>query len=172
MKKDMMALVKVGIVYVAVSMVLDFFFGSYQILLWPALAFEFIIFGVLIFSSLPGSMSPRTTRQLGSTRSTPEIENDLTLLEHLCKAAIDQADPNAEDRISARVRALAFAVAANNLNTSEAVLRAMVRERPDLLQSKIKDPQLLRALTTSDSVFQKGDTHLGQLLEKIEEWMT
>jgi len=167
MKKQTMTLVEIGIVYLAVSIVLDYFLGNYEILLLLALSFEFILFGIIIFSSLWEHLP----QKVGREESIARTENDLTRLEHSCEAAFSQGDHTAENQISERVRSLAFAAAANRLNIPEATLRSIAREEPKLLQSKIKDPQLLQALISKDSMIQKGNTQvLEDVLDKIEEW--
>jgi hypothetical protein len=167
MKKQTGTLVELGIAYLAVATVLDYFLGNYQILLWPSLAFEFTLLGVMIFSSLWEHVPPAPGREQKSIR---QRETELTRLEHLCKAAI-QGDGAAETLLSERVRSLALAAAKNLLATSGPSLRGIAQDEPDSLQSEIREPELLRALSTAGIMIQDGDTRVvEELLEKIEEW--
>lgn len=168
MRKQTKALVKIGVVYLAASIVLDYFLGAYQVLLWPALAFEFILFGIMILTTLGEQVAPRTGKAGPSNR---QPEDRLARLKHLCKAAIDEGDQAAADILSERVRSLAFAAAANNLNTSEVTLRDVKQEGPNMLQRKINDDELFTALTAKGSMVRRGDVSvLEKLLEKVEEW--
>jgi len=168
MKKQTRALVEIGLAFITASILLDYFLGAYQILLWPALGFEFILFGIMILNTLRGRVaSGAVKREPSKTQS----EDELTRLEHLCKLAIEQGDQAAANILSERVRSLAFAAAANHLDTSETTLRTMSEEDPTLLQTQVRDPELFNALTTKGDMIQRGDTNfLKNLLGKIEEW--
>jgi hypothetical protein len=170
MRKQTRALAEIGVAYLTVSIVLDYLLGAYQILLWPALAFGFILFGIMIFATLWEHPSPAIGKR---ELHTPETDDKLIRLQHLCKLAIDDADNAAERLLSERVRSIAFAAAAYNLNTSETRLRFMAIDEPNLLQTKIVDRQFFSALTTEDAMIQKGDSRwLEKLLDIIEGWTT
>jgi hypothetical protein len=168
MKKQVRALVEIGIIYLAVSIVLDYFLRGYQTLLWPALGFVFVIFGTMIFSEL----WEQTSRAAKIDRRRVNAgEDELMRLEHLCKAAIDQGDVAAGELLSQRLRSLAFAAAAYHLNESEAMLRTMAEQEPSLLQTRVGDQQIFHALVTNGPLTRKGDSlSLQDYLSKIEDW--
>jgi len=168
MKKQTLTLIELGIVYLTAATVLDYVLGDYQILLWPSLAFEFTLLGVMIFGTLWGHI-PQASR-LGP-KSIHQNETELTRLEHLCKAAILQGDETAENLLSERVRSLALAATGRRLSTPHTAPTSIAQEQPGLLQSEIREPELLRAVITNGSMIQAGNTRvLEELLEKIEEW--
>jgi hypothetical protein len=169
MRRQTRALIEIAVLYISVSIVLDYFLGSFQILLFPALAFEFIIFGIMIMSILWEQVAPITRKQ---EQHIPITDDAFTRLEHLCKMAIDEGDQAAGRLLSERVTSLALAAAANRLNTSEASLTHMQAE-PTLIESKIRDKQLFNAMTKTTGIVQQEDGQtLEQLLAKIEAWIT
>jgi hypothetical protein len=168
MKKQTRGLFEIGVVYLAVSILLDYFLGAYQILLWLALAFGFIIFGIMIMSTLFESLAPATRKREADNLPS---EDEFTRLWRLCKFAIDQGDQTAGKTLSEKTRSLAFAAAANDLNTSEAALREATEKEPGMFQMKVGDPELFTALTTTGNLVARGDTKiLERLLGKVEEW--
>jgi hypothetical protein len=168
MKKQTKGLIEIGVLYLGVSIVLDYFLGAYQILLWLALAFEFIIFGLMMMSTLLESLAPTTRKR--EVDNLPS-EDEFTRLGRLCKFAIDQGDQTAGKTLSEKIRSLAFAAAANDLNTSEAALREATEQ--GMLQMKVGDPELFTALTTTGNMVARGDTKILEgLLGKVEEWTT
>ena len=168
MKKQTLTLIELGIAFLTAAIVLDYVLGNYQILLWPSLAFEFTLLGVMIF----GTLWEHVPRPSGSgEKSIHKDETELTRLEHLCKAAILRGDETAENLLSERVRSLALAAAESRLTRPQTALTGIARERSGLLQSEFKEPELLRAVSTNGSMIQAGNTRvLEDLLEKIEEW--
>jgi len=169
MRKQTKTLVEIGILYLCVSILLDFFLGSFQILLLPALALEFLFFGIMIMSTLSERVAPRTRKQ---EKSAPQVDDALTRLEHLCKLAINEGDQAARSLLSERVKSLAFAAAANHFNASETSLRTDAQKQPDVLESIVRDPQLFNAMTMTTSFVRQSDTQsLEQLLAKIEGWI-
>jgi hypothetical protein len=170
MKKQTKGLIEIGVLYLGVSIVLDYFLGAYQILLWLALAFEFIIFGLMIMSTLFESLAPTTRKR--EVDNLPS-EDEFKRLGRLCKFAVDQGDQTAGKTLSEKIRSLAFAAAANDLNTSEAALREATEKEPGMLQMKVGDPELFTALTTTGNMVARGDTKILEgLLGKVEEWTT
>jgi hypothetical protein len=134
------------------------------------LAFEFILFGIMIMSMLWERLPPERPSRRG--QSNPQPEDQLTRLEYLCKIAVEQGDQAAAELLSERVRSLVFAAAANNLNISEGTLRTIAHEGPNIFEAKIRDLELLKALTTKGSLMRRGDTKiLENLLVKVEEWI-
>jgi len=169
MSKTMIRLVKLGIAFLTASIVLDFYLGGYGILLWPALALEFIIFAATIFSSLRENLLPNTKTH---AESRPRTETDFARLEDLCSAAIEQTNPKAEGLISDRVRSLAFAAAASNLNIPEPTLRSLAEQDPQLVQTRVKDSQITRVLITKGPLIQQGRVEeIETLIAKIDEWV-
>ena len=169
MRKQTKALVEIGIIYLCVSMLLDFFLGSFQILLLPGLALEFLVFGIMIMSTLWERVTPRTRKQ---EKSTSQVDDALTRLEHLCELAINGGDQAARSLLSERVKSLAFAAAANHFKTPEASLRTDAQKQPDVLESKVRDAQLFNAMTLTNSFVRQRDSRsLEQLLAKIEGWI-
>lgn len=168
MRKQVTALAEIGIIYLAVSIVLDFFLRAYQVLLWPVLGFVFVVFGIMILSAL----WDRTSRTVEITKQqVSTAEDELMQLEYLCRVAIDGDDVAARELLSQRLRSLAFAAAAYHLNESEAMLRTMAEENPSLLHRKVGDQQIFHALVTDGFVFRKGDSRsLQDYLSKIEGW--
>jgi hypothetical protein len=168
MKKQTLTLIELGIVFLTAAIVLDYVLGGYQILLWPSLAFEFALLGVMIFSSL-WEHTPQTSGR--GQKIIRQNETELTRLEHICKAAILQGDETAQNLLSERVRSLALAAARSRLSTPQTTLTGIAREEPELLQSRTEEPDFLRALGTNGNMIQRGNSQvLERLLEKIEEW--
>jgi len=168
MKRLIRALVQLGILYLAVSIVLDYFLSSYQLVLWPALAVAFAIFSILAFNALWIDVFPS-----GESVRRPVIRNedDLARLQHLCSVVIEQGEPAVGGVISERVRSLAFTAAAYHLNSSEDLLRSMAERQPSLLNQKIGDELLFQALITKGTLFTKHDSRtIIESLMKIEDW--
>lgn len=161
-------LAEIGIIYLAVSIVLDFFLHGYQALLWPALGLVFVVFGSMIVSTLWEQTS--RTAEVRKQRVSAG-EDELMRLENLCKAAIDEGDVAAGQLLSQRLRSLAFAAAAHHLNESETMLRTMAEQEPSLLQSRVRDQQIFHALVTNSSIIRKGDSlTIQDYLSRIEGW--
>lgn len=168
MRKRIRALIEIGVIYLAVSIALDFFLGSYRVLLWPALAFAFTIFGAMILSTLWERTYPSASSE---TPRSADSNDDLSRLEYLCKMALEQADSNAQEVLSKRIRSLAFEAAAHHLSMPEGLLRDMAENKPSLLHLKIDDEAILSALTTTSSVLKKDPPHgLKECLTRIEDW--
>jgi hypothetical protein len=168
MKKQIRALVQIGVIYLVVSIVLDFFLAGYPILTWTALGFVFILFAVMIFDVL-WELTPRPTAT--RVRRIASSEDELTGLEKLCHNAIDQGDPAAGQLLSERIRSLAFSAAAHHVNTSEALLRTMAEQDRDALHSRIGDQLMVEVLIASGSIVTKGNPqNLEDYLAKVEDW--
>jgi hypothetical protein len=168
MKKQFRALIEIGIIYLAISMILDFFLGSYQFMLWPVLGLVFAVFGIMIFNRLweQTSRTAEIRRQRVGTG-----EDELMRLEHLCKVAIDEGDVGAGELLSKRLRSLAFAAVACRLNESETMLKTMAEQEPSLLETKIGDQPIFHALVSNGSIIRKGDSRtLQDYLSRIEGW--
>jgi len=167
MKKQIKALIELGSVYLALSIVLDYFLSGYPILLWPALAVAFFVFAGMIFSVL-WQHNPRTP---SGTDQSANHGDDLTQFEYLCDLAINQGDRNAGEILTERVRSLAFAAAAYHLNIPETALRIMIEQDPRSLDTKIRDRPILLALTTRGSLIREGESQtLQNCVKTIGEW--
>lgn len=168
MKKQARALVEIGIIYLAISIVLDFLLRGYPNLLWSALGLAFVLFGIMIFAEL-WELTSRTA-EIRRQRISPS-NDELKRLEQLCESAIDQGDVAAGNLLSKRLKSLAFAAAAFHLNESEATLRTMAMQQPSSLHSRVGDEEIFRALVTTGPVTGRGDwLSLQEYLSKIEEW--
>jgi len=168
MRKQTRTLIEIGLAFLATSILLDYFLGAYQILLWLALAFEFILFGTMILNTLWERVARGTVKQ---EPSKPQSEDPLERLEHLCKLAIEEGDQAAADILSERVRSLAYTAAANKFDTSEADLRTMSEAEPALLQARVGNLDLFNFLTRKSTMIRSGDTKaLENLLGNVEEW--
>jgi hypothetical protein len=169
MKKQIRTLVQIAVVYLAISIILDFFLAGYPILTWLGIGFAFLLFGIVIFDVL----LELTVRPLPK-KSVPRFkrnEDDLMRLDELCKKAIDRNDPAASQLLSERIRSLAFGVAAYHCNTTEPLLREMFLEDPASLQGQVHDQYIVEALTATDYGVTRGDTRkLDDCLTKIEDW--
>jgi hypothetical protein len=167
MKKQVKALIELGSIYLACSIVLDYFLSGYPALLWPALAVAFFIFGGMIFSVL-WQNTPQAPR---GTDLSFNHEDDLTQFEYLCDLAINQGDRNAGEAVSERIRSLAFAAAAYHLSVPETMLRTMIEQEPRSLDTKIGDQPILFALTTRGSLIRRGEPQtLQNCMKTIEDW--
>jgi hypothetical protein len=168
MKKQIRTLVKVAVVYLAVSIILDFFLAGYPILTWLGIGFAFILFGIVILDVLLelAVLPPQK-------KSVPRFkrnEDELMRLDKLCKKAIDQSDPVAGHLLSERIRSLAFSAAAYHYNTAEPLLRDMVLQDPASLQRQVHDQFMVEALTAADYVSRRNRRKLDDYLTKIEDW--
>jgi len=167
MKKQILALAEIGIVYLAASIILDAALGSYKILLWPALAIAFVLFATMITQALwepkdQNAENGRSARPIGP-------EDDLTRLEHLCRNALDRGDPTAEEILSERISALALAAAAQRLNQPESTLREMANQNPKLLHQQLRDEQLFNLVTTRPLVRKGATAAVDEYVTRIEE---
>jgi hypothetical protein len=168
MRKRIRLLIEIGAIYLVVSIALDFFLGSYRVLLWPALAITFTIFGAMILSTIWEGTYPQ---QNSEAPRSADSNDDLTRLEHVCKMALQQDDVNAQEIISKRIRSLAFEAAAHHLNASEALLRDMAENEPSSLQLKIGDEVIFSALTTRSLLLKKWHPYsIEACLTRIEDW--
>jgi hypothetical protein len=168
MKKQIRALLEIAIIYLAVSIVLDYILAGFQILLWPALGVAFILFAIMIFGVL---WEQRDRMNVANEVGSSGDENDLARLERLGSAAVDQGETRDGEAISERIRSIAYAAAAYRLNESEVRLKTMVEREPNVLRSKIGDERIFHALTTRGSLTRKGDWRsLNEYLRSIEDW--
>jgi len=170
MRKRIRLLIEIGAIYIVVSIALDFFLGSYRVLLWPALAIAFTIFGGMILSTIWERAYPQQTSE---APRLADSNDDLTRLEDVCKMAFEQDDANAQELVSKRIRSLAFVAAAHHLNVSEALLRDMAENEPTSLHLKIGDEVIFSALTTRSLSLKKWHPYSIQAcLTRIEDWAT
>jgi len=169
MKKQIRTLFQIAVVYLAISIILDFFLAGYPILTWLGVGFAFILFGAVIFDViLELTFRPLPKKNVSRFKRN---EDDLMRLDTLCKKAIDHNDPAASRLLSERIKSLAFAVAAYHCNTTEPLLRDMVIQDPASLQRQVHDPYMVEALTTTDYGVTRGNTRkLDDYLTKIEDW--
>jgi hypothetical protein len=170
LKKQIRALIEIGAIYLAFSIVLDFLLGGYPVLSWSALGIAFIIFAILILDVLleltPRSASDRPPAAI-------EQEDELMRLEYLSAKAIDDGDPDAGLLLSNRLRSIGFAIAAYRFNTSEAALRAMVEQDSNSFRDKLGDQAMAEILTTNlatNLVTRRDTDSLEYCLAKIEDW--
>ena len=169
MKKQIKTLIQIGVVYLAVSILLDSFLTGYPILTWAGLGFAFIFFGIMIFAVLL-ELVPRPAASK-SLRQFKKSEDDLMRLDKLCQRALDQGDPTSIELLSKRVRSLAFAAAANRFNITEPVLRNMAELDPASLEQQIHDQSMFEMLTATSSVMNRRNTgDLRNYLTTIEDW--
>ena len=170
MKKQIRTLVQIAVVYLAISIILDFFLAGYPVLTWLGVSFVFVLFGIVIFDVL----LELTVRPLAkkSTSGFKRKDDDLMRLDRLCKKAIDHNDPAASQLLSERIRSLAFAVSAYHCNTAEPQLRNMALQDPKLLQRRVRDHYMVEALTATDYGVTGGNTRrVEDYLMKIEDWL-
>jgi len=168
MKRQSKTLTELGIVYLAVSILLDFFLASYQILLWPSLALAFAVFSILVFNTLWMQAFPGAVRV---RQPAARMEDEFARLEHLCDVAINQGEAPSGGVVSERVRALAVAAAAHHLNITEDAIRSMAERDPGLLDEKIGDELLFHAMTGKGTLFGKGRSQaIREYLVRIQEW--
>jgi heme exporter protein D len=168
MKKQVRTLIEIGVAYLAISIVLDFFLAGYPVLTWSALAFAFLVFAVLIISVVL-ELAARP-----AVRMVPHVtahEDELVRLERLSQKALDERDPDASVLLSQRLKSVAFAVVAYRFNTSEALLRNTAEKESDSLRDQLGDQELVEALTTKDSLVNRSTLrNLEYYLTKIEDW--
>jgi len=169
MKKQIRTLFQIAVVYLAISIILDFFLAGYPILTWLGVGFAFILFGIVIFDVLLElTVRPLPNKNVSSFKRN---EDDLMRLDTLCKKAIDHNDPAAIKLLSERIRSLAFAVAAYHCNTTEPLLRDMAHQDPATLQRQVHDPYMVEALTTTDYDVTRSKTRkFDDYLTKMEDW--
>ena len=169
MKKHIKTLVQIGVVYLAVSILIDSFLAGYPILTWAGLGLAFILFAIMIFSVLL-ELTPRPAVKT----SIPQLkknEDDLMRLDKLCQRAIDHGDARSTQLLFERVRSLAFAAAAYYLNIAESQLRNLAEQNPTSLEQRMHDQTMFEMLTaTSSAVNAQSSDDFRNYLTKIEEW--
>jgi len=169
MKKHIKTLVQIGVVYLAVSILIDSFLTGYPILTWAGLGLAFILFAIMIFGVLL-ELVPRHAAK----KSVPQFrknEDDLMRLDKLCQRAIDHGDARSTQLLFERVRSLAFAAAAYYLNIDEPQLRNMAEQNPTSLEQRIHDQTMFEMLTaTSSAVNAQSSNIFTNYLTKIEDW--
>lgn len=169
MKKQIKTLIQIGVVYLAVSILLDSFLAGYPILIWAGLGVAFILVGIMIFNVLL-ELIPRPAAHKG-VRQFKKSEDDLMRLDKLCQKAIDQGDAASTQLLSERIRSLAFEAAAYHLNITETLLRNMALQDSTSLEQQIHDNRMFEVLTTTSSVVSRRNTSdLVSYLTKIEDW--
>ncbi|MGA3108398.1 MAG: hypothetical protein ABSD99_02930 [Candidatus Bathyarchaeia archaeon] len=171
MKKQIKTLIQMGVVYLAVSIVLDFFLAGYPILTWTGLGFAFILFGIIVFNVLLELTSRPAPNK--SIRQFKRSEDDLMRLDTLCQRAIDHGDTTSTQLLSERIRSLAFAAASYHFNINEPLLRNMAQQDPTSLERQINDQRMFEALTATSSGVSKRNTHdIHNCLTSIEAWLS
>ncbi len=168
MKKQIKTLMQIGVVYLAVSIVLDFFLAGYPILTWAGLGFAFILFGAVIFNViLELTTRPAVNKRV---RQFTKSEDDLMRLDKLCQQSLEHGDAAAIQLLFERVRSLAFAAAAYHFGITESMLRNLVQHDPSSLEQQIQDRRMFEVLTQTGSAdnLRKGDFE--SCLAKIEDW--
>lgn len=171
MRKQIKTLIQIGVVYLAVSIVLDFFLADYPILTWASLGFAFILFGIMIFNVLL-ELNSRPAPSKG-IRQFKRGEDDLMRLDKLCQRAIDHGDATSTQLLSERIRSLAFAAASYHFNITEPLLRNMAQQDPVSLERQINDQRIFEALTaTSSSVSRRNTRDIDNYLTSIEAWLS
>ncbi len=171
MKKQIKTLIQMGVVYLAVSIVLDFFLAGYPILTWAGLGFAFILFGIIVFNVLL-ELTSRPEPNKG-IRQFKRGEDDLMRLDKLCQRAIDHGDTTSTQLLSERIRSLAFAAASYHFNIAEPLLRNMAQHDPTSLERQISDQRMFEALTATSSGVSQRNTHdIDSCLTSIEAWLS
>jgi hypothetical protein len=169
MKKQIKTLIQIGVVYLAVSILLDSFLAGYPILTWAGLGVAFIFFAIMIFGVLL-ELRPHPAASK-SVRHFQKNEDDLMRLDKLCQRAIDQGDATSTELLSKRIRSLAFAAAAYRFNITEPVLRNMAELDPTSLEQQIHDQSMFEMLTATSPVVNRRNTgDLRNYLTTIEDW--
>jgi len=171
MKKQIKTLIQMGVVYLAVSIVLDFFLAGYPILTWAGVGFAFILFGIIVFNVLL-ELTSRPAPNKG-IRQFKRGEDDLMRLDKLCQRAIDHGDTTSTQLLSERIRSLAFAAASYHFNITEPLLRNMAQRDPTSLERQINDQRMFEALTaTSSGVSRRSTRDIDNCLTSIEAWLS
>lgn len=171
MKKQTKTLIQLGVVYLAVSIVLDFFLAGYPILTWAGLGFAFILFGIMIFNVLL-DLSSRPPPNRGMRRFN-RGEDDLMRLDKVCQRAIEYGDAASTELLSERIRSLAFAAASYHFNITEPLLRTLAQDDLASLERQINDQRVFEALTAKSSDVSRRNTHdIANCLKSIEAWLS
>jgi len=167
-EKQIRSLAEIGLIYLVASIILDAVLGAYKILLWPALALVFLVFGAMIAQVVwEPTLSPTSMRE---TSRPSQMDDELARLQQICKHAIEEGDPLSRQILSQRVSSLALAAASLQLNEPESSLRDIATKDPDLLHEKIKDQDMFNMITSPPLVGKNQIGILGDYLTRIEEW--
>jgi len=170
MKKQTKTLIQLAVVYLAVSIVLDFFLAGYPILTWAGLGFAFILFGIIVFNVLL-ELTSRPAPNKG-IRQFKRGEDDLMRLDKLCQRAIDHGETTSTQLLSERIKSLAFAAASYHFNITEPLLRNMAQQDPTSLERQLNDKRMFEALTaTSSGVSRRSTRDIDSCLTSIEAWL-
>lgn len=169
MKRLTKTVVELGIVYVFVVIILEFFLGHYEILTLPALGVVFIFFSGLIFNTLlPLTIKNKT----GRAQIREKSESELQRLERLVRRAMQDQDSEAADALGERLRSLALQIASYNTDLSRSQSVEQSGNRTFLLSQVKQDEQLVRLLTRGPkAATPDGAREIEAVLSKLEGWV-
>lgn len=169
LKRLTKTVVELGIVYVFVVIILEFFLGHYEILTLPALGVVFIFFSGLIFNTLlPLTIKNKT----GRAQIREKSESELQRLERLVRRAMQDQDSEAADALGERLRSLALQIASYNTDLSRSQSVEQSGNRTFLLSQVKQDEQLVRLLTRGPkAATPDGAREIEAVLSKLEGWV-
>jgi len=161
--------VELGIAYVFVVIILEFFLVHYDILALPTLGVVFIFFSLLIFNTL----LPLTNKdKAGRAQIRGKNESELQRLERLVRRAMQDRDSEAADALSKRLRSLALQIASYRTDASLSQLDEQSEDRTFLLSQIIEDEQLVSLLTRGpNSSAPNGAREIEAVLSTLEGWV-
>jgi hypothetical protein len=161
-------LVELGMVYVVVMIILEFFLVHYEILTLPALSVAFVFFSLVIFNTL----LPLTgTSKIGRTQTMKKSEDELQRLERLVRRAMEDRDSVAADVLGKRLRSLALEIASYRTDVSGSQLDEQFGG-PSLLLQITQDERLLRLLSSGPNASAPdGAREIEAVLSTLEGWV-
>jgi len=160
--------VELGMVYVVVMIILEFFLVHYEILTLPALSVVFVFFSLVIFNTLLPLTGKRKT---GRAQIRKKSEDELQRLERLVWRAMEDRDSVAADALGKRLRSLALEIASYRTDVSRSQLDGQFGN-PSLLSQIIQDEQLLRLLSSGpNAAAPDGAREIETVLSTLEGWV-
>ena len=169
MKGNTKQLLQIGVAFLAVLIVVDFFLTDYPVLTWLALGITFLIFSIFILDVLL-ELTPK--KEVRPTFIERRGEDALAQLEKLVRNALSEGNPESAAQLSERMQSIVLRATAYRFNVSDAELRDLAQHHPDLLEAQLNDPEIVSALTTAESVVESGDARrLNGLLTRVESWL-
>jgi hypothetical protein len=161
--------VELGIVYVFIVIILEFFLVHYEVLTLPTMGVVFIFFSLLIFNTLlPLTIKNKTGRAQIRERS----EDELQRLERLVRRAMQDRDSEAADALGKRLRSLALQIASCRTDVSRSQFDDQSRNHTSLLSQIIQDEQLVRLLTNCPNASAPdGAREIEAILSTLEGWV-
>ncbi|GEM_PF-5882035 len=161
--------VELGIAYVFVVIILEFFLVHYEILTLPTLGVVFIFFSLLIFNSLlPLTIKNKT----GRAQIREKSEDELQRLERLVRRAMQERDGEAAAALGKRLSSLALQIASYRTDVSRSQLDEQSGNRTSLFSQIIQDEQLVRLLTSGPNASAPdGAREIEAVLSTLEGWV-